>query len=332
MPPINPNVAMSVGGSVANSLLGNAFSRERDDYNAEQARINRAWQERMMNYSNWYNSPMHQLEMYQQAGLNPALLTGESFVPSQAGAGATAQSSGAYTPFDIGAGIDSAYSAEVNKQNAETVDQLRTGQVRLQGLEYRLGLQNMRFTEKQMEEMAANITRMNDECLKLRAEVEKLKSEKQGQDILNSINKKIDDRKVEEIDLSLKYTKELTWKAAAEKEAAKALARLYFFQGSNSAIDLFVNKGTAFSQIRSGRLAPVTIQLQNERLVIENAFNKSVTAVQGTPTYQWIDASLNFLGKGIGVVYDAVNVRNLFLSKGSRKSFRSGNSSSSFSF
>ena len=73
--------------SAANSALSQSFAREQMKFNAEQAQINRAWQEQMSNTA-------HQREVKDllAAGLNPVLSSGGTGASSPSGSAATGAS------------------------------------------------------------------------------------------------------------------------------------------------------------------------------------------------------------------------------------------------
>lgn len=69
----------SLGQGLSDKYLGTTYNSDRQRsedmiYNAEQAQIDRNWQERMWNMTNAYNSPQSQMQRFRDAGLNPSLM------------------------------------------------------------------------------------------------------------------------------------------------------------------------------------------------------------------------------------------------------------------
>lgn len=113
--------AIVVGGSgLLNGLLGakstsdaNAtnlkIARENNLFNAEQAEINRQWQEYAYKK---YQSPIAQVQQLREAGLNPALVYGEGSTGSFSGSAASASPSTPVQPVNLG--LDTAVRSAVD--------------------------------------------------------------------------------------------------------------------------------------------------------------------------------------------------------------------------
>lgn len=126
---------IAAGASLAGNAIGassqsstNETSKEiaemNNKFNAEQARLNRDWQERMWNKNNEYNSPNAMISR----GLNPFIASnaGAGVSKSTAGSGAQAQSAGlpslqAFRPdfSDVGTALASMAQARASIMNAE---------------------------------------------------------------------------------------------------------------------------------------------------------------------------------------------------------------------
>lgn len=104
MPPLNPMVVGSLIGAGSN-FLGNLFgfgsqqsanstnlkiARETNAFNAEQAQLNRDWQEKMWNAQNEYNSPQAMISR----GLNPFIGNSGAGVSKSLPSGAQASAAG----------------------------------------------------------------------------------------------------------------------------------------------------------------------------------------------------------------------------------------------
>ena len=81
--------------SAISSLFGVNEAEKNRKFNAEQAQLQRDWQEKMWNLSNEYNSPLQQMQRFKEAGLNPNLVYGDGAktLAAQVGSGAAASSS-----------------------------------------------------------------------------------------------------------------------------------------------------------------------------------------------------------------------------------------------
>lgn len=126
---------IAAGASLAGNLIGSASQSSTNEtskdiaemnnkFNAEQAQLNRDWQERMWNKNNEYNSPNAMISR----GLNPFIGSniGAGVSRSTAGSGAQAQSAGlpslqAFRPdfSDIGSALASMAQARAAMMNAE---------------------------------------------------------------------------------------------------------------------------------------------------------------------------------------------------------------------
>lgn len=126
---------IAAGASLAGNIIGassqsstNETSKDiaemNNKFNAEQAQLNRDWQERMWNKNNEYNSPNAMISR----GLNPFIGSniGAGVSRSTAGSGAQAQSAGlpslqAFRPdfSDVGSALASMAQARASMMNAE---------------------------------------------------------------------------------------------------------------------------------------------------------------------------------------------------------------------
>lgn len=126
---------IAAGASLAGNIIGSSSQSSTNEtskdiaemnnkFNAEQAQLNRDWQERMWNKNNDYNSPNAMISR----GLNPFIGSniGAGVSRSTAGSGAQAQSAGlpslqAFRPdfSDVGSALASMAQARASMMNAE---------------------------------------------------------------------------------------------------------------------------------------------------------------------------------------------------------------------
>lgn len=126
---------IAAGASLAGNIIGSSSQSSTNEtskdiaemnnkFNAEQAQLNRDWQERMWNKNNEYNSPNAMISR----GLNPFIGSniGAGVSRSTAGSGAQAQSAGlpslqAFRPdfSDVGSALASMAQARASMMNAE---------------------------------------------------------------------------------------------------------------------------------------------------------------------------------------------------------------------
>lgn len=131
---------IAAGASLAGNVIGSASQSSTNEaskdiaemnnkFNAEQAQLNRDWQERMWNKNNEYNSPNAMISR----GLNPFIgsNTGAGVSKSTAGSGAQAQSAGlpslqAFRPdfSDVGSALASMAQARNLMASAEQTEML----------------------------------------------------------------------------------------------------------------------------------------------------------------------------------------------------------------
>ena len=96
---ITGDAVLGAVSSMATSAIGSLFGMNEAEknrkFNAEQAQLQRDWQEKMWNLSNEYNSPLQQMQRFKEAGLNPNLVYGDGAksLAAQVGSGAAASSS-----------------------------------------------------------------------------------------------------------------------------------------------------------------------------------------------------------------------------------------------
>lgn len=117
---------ISGGASVLNGVIGSISQSSANDANIEASREAREWQSRenqlsrdfqleMWNRQNAYNSPQHMMSLYSEAGVNPLLISGNTNVPSGAGAAGVPGMSGSpavphISPVNPAAGTPDAFS------------------------------------------------------------------------------------------------------------------------------------------------------------------------------------------------------------------------------
>lgn len=305
---------ISGAASVANSLIGNAFNRSQvsvqNAFNSRQAQVNRSWQERLMLYNNWYNSPVNQMRMMRDAGYSPAMIAGQvSPMAAESASGAQASSSGVpnYTPIDPQSGID-AYQkfaqAKLAKGQLKTEDQLRTGLVRLQGVEYQLGLENARYTRKQWQHLAQQIDSYSTVVQTMEQNLSNLKSQKEYQDLLNSSQSKQNAWIDKNFDIAYKKLLSDIARNSAEtsfvrqnEQNLKQMFKMLVLQTGSAALDFRFNSSTfdsrkdyeLFKSAFSGQQF-VNLKYANDLMSVRFPF-------MANPSYQATDAMLDIYGR-----------------------------------
>ena len=102
----------SLVGSAMNNSASERISKETNEFNAQQAELNRQYQTQMWNLTNEYNSPEQQMARLKAAGLNPNLVYGGNTVANSA----SSMPSGSLvtaSPYDYNNGIGSAVSQAI---------------------------------------------------------------------------------------------------------------------------------------------------------------------------------------------------------------------------
>lgn len=92
MGPIIGGALISAGASVLGNLLGFGSQQSANKQNLKIMREQQAWQEKMWNKQNEYNTPENQLSLYQDAGYNPLTALNAMSGNSSAGSVGTVQS------------------------------------------------------------------------------------------------------------------------------------------------------------------------------------------------------------------------------------------------
>lgn len=158
----------SAFSSVANGLLGQSINEDNQyNYSLAQEKANAfARSERLAAQA--YNSPLHQLQLYSQAGMNPNLLTGQQFVPTSAVNNQAVSPPVAQSPWQINpiTAQDFALSAQ-----ALTTDALRNGMVKLQNAQVDFTIANRHLTEQQAVNLRKDLDRLQSTIDQMNASI-----------------------------------------------------------------------------------------------------------------------------------------------------------------
>lgn len=90
--PITGSAIIAAGTNILGNLLGFGSQQSTNKQNLKIMREQQAWQEKMWNKQNEYNTPEHQLSLYQDAGYNPLTALNSMSGNSSAGSVGTVQS------------------------------------------------------------------------------------------------------------------------------------------------------------------------------------------------------------------------------------------------
>lgn len=294
-------------GSVFNTLWGNSKSSEEAEknrkFNAEQARIQREWSERMWNLNNEYNTPSRQMSRYREAGLNPNLLYGQPQAVSQVPQGSSASSGvvGQYTPFDS-LGIARA-QAEISNINANTrkieaeadsqytynkyqeqllSNEVASGSVSIHYTEALTSLteEQQQKTFQETQHIIANVDKIYKEIDKLDSEISKLSSDKElveSETFLNRIKAVYSGRQYEaEISNLYAQNVELYSRAGLNQAHMKEVITMLPFMMSNLSADTLKKIADRLgiqqdiieseSRVRVNDKTSINIDKQNRRL------------------------------------------------------------------
>lgn len=171
---MNPFVGaalISAGTSVVNSLFGKSNNDRNISSQIALQREQNAWSERQSQIERDWNSPFHQMQLYQEAGLNPALLQEGSFVPTSSANPSSSPNVMQDNPYHFDSGIDAfnqASQALKTSEERKTEIALRDGRVRLQDVEVDVGNSVSRFNDAQVKVLSSQLD-------KISAEVEDIK-------------------------------------------------------------------------------------------------------------------------------------------------------------
>lgn len=308
---------ISAGASVANSIGGNLWSshnqNKQNAINVAEAKKNRDFQASMMHYSNWYNSPAHQLQLMREAGINPAMASQMGFEPSVSPAGAQAQSVGLppYTPFS-GDGVASAYANLQQGKKAEaetkTEDQLRTGKVLQQGLEMDFQSALTDVTKRQLDELshkidvlAATVTSINQQTSLFREQVEGQRLSNKYQTITNAWADKT---------FNASYKKLLSetgknWQEASflrqNEQNLQATYRLLVTQNGIAALDFRYALDTYYNRVRGNRFEELSKRQSYLTLRYQNGVLNAQFPTLSNPIFQKRNFMVDYMSKVVGV-------------------------------
>lgn len=179
-------------------LLNVAGSIWQTSQQRKEAALQRDWNEAMMdkqnefsldmwNRTNEYNTPSNQLDRLKDAGLNPLFysLDGTGNASAFQSAGVQGYNSpdiqnpfASYDPLTM-AQVENIRADTRNKDaNSDytkslqaTEDLLRQGKFNLQGVEFNLKTENVRLTQREIDQIAQNIVESEERCKKIQADI-----------------------------------------------------------------------------------------------------------------------------------------------------------------
>lgn len=169
--------------SIASDLLKTGYNiyqqNQLMDYNAEQARINREWQEQMMDKMNAYNTPAQQMARLKAAGLNPALLQGQPMAEAATSSGGSEASLGS-APFQQIRGYDPLSVAQI--KNIESQTELNNSKLPLLDRQVALANTNIELNLAKVKEIGQNINESES-----RIALNKQLGEESAQKVINMV-------------------------------------------------------------------------------------------------------------------------------------------------
>lgn len=201
------NAVIGAGGSIINGITSLIATNQANKANREIARETNASNERinqsqidynwdMFHAENEYNNPINQRNRLVQAGLNPIYfgLDGNSSASGQAFTPLGAQQASPTIPNDFSSFGDAAMKfaqirnleastkkmesdSGLSSENAETIRQLRSGQITLQGQQIKLNIDQHALNSAKREEILASVDSLRQSVTESSARVEDIRSQ-----------------------------------------------------------------------------------------------------------------------------------------------------------
>lgn len=201
------NAIIGAGGSVLNGITGLIATNKANNTNREIARETNASNERinqaqidynwdMFHAQNEYNNPLNQRKRLVDAGLNPIYygLDGNSSASGQAFTPIASEQASPTIPNDFSAFGDAAMKfaqirnleastkkmesdAGLSTENAETIRQLRSGQIELQGQQIKLNVDQHELNGAKRDEILASVDSLRQSVNESSARIDDIKSQ-----------------------------------------------------------------------------------------------------------------------------------------------------------
>lgn len=228
-----------LGSAAITGLFNSNEARKTREFNAQQAAISREWQENMWNKQNAYNSPVNQMKMMKDAGLNVNAMYGQGTASAAAtSAGSPATANGG-SPASLSApqilGMAQIHSMEAAAKLAESqanktdkeadwmdsINQTNVENVQALTKKY-MADENLSYAEA--SKMAVEVNKLNQDINESIARVENLVKEGKKLDLENDNYQRIVDAQIKDYlaSANLKGQQAVYFKQAAT-EIAKTL-------------------------------------------------------------------------------------------------------------
>lgn len=212
MDPITGSAVIAAGTNILGNLLGFGSQQSTNRQNLKIMREQQAWQEKMWNKQNEYNTPENQLSLYQDAGYNPLTALNAMSGNSSAGSVGTVQSAQMQaTDFSgfgqAGQAIANAMlqkdliqsqidlnNANAGKSQAETDFTKLKGQIEQADLKIR---QNM--SEAELKQYDANIAYIKSQKAYVDAQKDMTESERKRFDLLTPLMVTLTEEQIQQV-------------------------------------------------------------------------------------------------------------------------------------
>lgn len=240
MDPITGSAIIAAGTNILGNLLGFGSQQSTNKQNLKIMREQQAWQEKMWNKQNEYNTPENQLSLYQDAGYNPLTALNSMSGNSSAGSVGSVQSAQMQaTDFSgfgqAGQAIANAMlqkdliqsqidlnNANAGKSEADTWYTKLKGEIDQQDLIIR---QNM--SQKELEQYDANIAYIKSNKAYIDAQKDMTESERQRFDLLTPIVINMNQAQLDEIKARIEVLKAQKNQTEAQTSYIRTLEKWY---------------------------------------------------------------------------------------------------------
>lgn len=306
----------------ATNATNAAINNRQLQFASKEAEKQRQYELMVARMEQEYNSPVNQLKLMQEAGINPAMFGqgAGSFEPTSIGAGQMAGTPN-MIPMqapEIGDSLSKGYLnfAQAKKAEGElkTINQLRDGAVKLQNVEIDLKGAQTSLTKKEEKRISAQIDLLNAQVGEVAQTIENLKSQKDGQEILNSINRTIDAYTEKEILAKLGLLDAQSKEALARADEVrqniknlKALCTNIILDNGTKSYDFIFAQDT-FDR-RKARYQNESAILYNQALIMgyDAGVARVKSGIEGNVGYQSMSHGLQLFGDAVSIVRDGVD-------------------------
>lgn len=265
--PITGSAIIAAGTNILGNLLGFGSQQSTNKQNLKIMREQQAWQEKMWNKQNEYNTPEHQLSLYQAAGYNPLTALNQMSGNSSAGSVGTVQSAQMQaTDFSgfgqAGQAIANAMlqkdliqsqidlnNANAGKSEADTWYTKLKGEIDQQDLQIRKNL-----SEAQLKEYDAKIEYIKSNKAYIDAQKDMTESERKRFDLLTPIVINMNKAQLDEIKARIEVLKAQKNQTEAQTAYIKTLEKWYgaIAQSQINLNNANANNANAQAQYTSG--------------------------------------------------------------------------------